>query len=1258
VRKIYTILPFLFLVITSQGQVFPVQLNTQLMPPYTPYLSDYTTSGAQKLILQLRVNDPTLTEYKCKLRITIEGVGITLKTKPNFIPQPITIEGGGIPQILYGEDMAEYFDPSNIEFAGLTQSSYSKKGKLPEGVYRFSVEVLDYNRNTVVSNKAMTIAWMVLNDPPLLNLPRNDFKATITDPLNIPFTWTPRHKGSPNAAFSTEYIFRLIELWPVNRNPYDAFLSQQPLYEIRTTNSQIVYGPAEPALIPGRKYAWQVQAIDVDGHDLFKNEGRSEVNVFQFGDPLGVPENLRLQSSNPSALTVRWDLPVAGSSPVDYRVRYRQHKNRDSEEWYENRTPEQWRAIPMLKSETEYEVQVRVEQQLQNSDYTPTEIFKTLPQGTNTFVCKDNVPLPSLPTGTGPLFKLGINDTIRAADYNVLVRRVTGGTGTYTGEGVAIVPWLNSAKVKVTFENIGVNEKFMLTSGVIKSVWDADSKFLKTVDPKINPGQNPKGGEIPLTIIATETLITIKDAAIASVTKDQDGNVTVYTTDGKTQVLQKGQSYSVVDSAGNGYVVDKDGNIVKTTAAQAIAANDRGKRSYNLTIKFEKGDGKFGFDEKKYDGIAHYYQQLENGNYIPWKAVTSSEVDALNVLIENTGIDSKKIKFEVNSSPLTPDQTGNNNITLKIRGKSQGMVEELLAVNSEGSNADAEILGKLNLVSYDQINQNVVIVPVNGAMLPKELTDRELSKQLTTIYNQSVTLWGASITSNLTVSLDAEFDDGESGLLSNYTSDMKKVINTYGRLQDNTYYLFLIAKPKSGISSLGYMPRSKQAGFIFLNNHNNDAQKLVRTMAHELGHGAFSLKHTFSEYPFLSQNSTENLMDYNYGTELLKYQWDYVHDPQRVIGLFEGDEEGECKSLLNSEYVFVHDDLSEKAYATNKEGANDAFTQEAVSEVDSILAELVKVNKNTYIYFGYVWIDDARLKLKEFDQWIDDAFNSAYGTVKKQVGISDFNLLTVVTAKFDRALREDQKKSASFREKFRPINGLDPACVKAINDYLISASRKKFVDGLDDALKERADKLKNSIRECKVEILPEIAIHYKRKVRNAYRTWGEFTILGTDYKGYILERPKGDNAPNLDNFRRYPAGTYNIGYSEDANGENTEFYDVTLYITKNSAYKLHGGNRADQSDGCLLINANSPEFDKYPEAYQYVDPDTKAKKSKPIKERGKVANSYFDHSDPNNPAYKLRKKVEEMEKQIKTTHKVETVIKKIIIDETEEKIEL
>jgi hypothetical protein len=87
------------------------------------------------------------------------------------------------------------------------------------------------------------------------------------------------------------------------------------------------------------------------------------------------------------------------------------------------------------------------------------------------------------------------------------------------------------------------------------------------------------------------------------------------------------------------------------------------------------------------------------------------------------------------------------------------------------------------------------------------------------------------------------------------------------------------------------MPINGQCGFVFLNNVS--AEGVARVAAHELGHGAFRLYHTFSSDNryILPEGTTDNLMDYNGGTALYKYQWDYIHDPQTLLFAWAEEEE-------------------------------------------------------------------------------------------------------------------------------------------------------------------------------------------------------------------------------------------------------------------------------------------------------------------------------------------------------------------------------
>ncbi|MDY3883812.1 hypothetical protein, partial [Porphyromonas somerae] len=84
---------------------------------------------------------------------------------------------------------------------------------------------------------------------------------------------------------------------------------------------------------------------------------------------------------------------------------------------------------------------------------------------------------------------------------------------------------------------------------------------------------------------------------------------------------------------------------------------------------------------------------------------------------------------------------------------------------------------------------------------------------------------------------------------------------------------------KSG-SLLGEMPRNSRFGYVFTSSAPS-TKNLARTIAHELGHGLFTLQHTFDdEYGGdNSRSNTANLMDYGTGTDLAAFQWNIMSKP-------------------------------------------------------------------------------------------------------------------------------------------------------------------------------------------------------------------------------------------------------------------------------------------------------------------------------------------------------------------------------------------
>jgi hypothetical protein len=1272
-RSIYKlVIPFLLLVsaITANAQVYPVNGTSVLIPPHSVYLSDYTSGTTDRLVLNVVLNDVTRPELRVRLRMKIEGQNVKLETKPEYIGHEIVLQGG-VPLRLSGTYLTEYFNPNALNFSGISRREFEKTSALPQGFYTFCFEVLEYNRGVKISNTICAPGWLILNDPPLVNLPRNNDKVQPMLPQNLVMQWTPRHTGSPNSAFGTEYEIKMVEVWPATRNPNDAILTSPPILETTTRSTTFIYSVAETPLELGRKYAFRIKAKSIVGAeelDLFKNNGYSEVVTFVYGDVCEVPDNIQIETAA-TKFNVKW---LGKSNHSEYVFRYRAA---GSETWYESKTAINEVNIYSLKPNTTYEYQIAGQCGVFAGQNTQIATVKTDDVGASSYSC--GLPIENFNLDPAQLIDLlKVGDVIQAGDFEVKLVKVSGSNGSFSGEGVIEVPFFNRAKVKAEFTNIAINKEMRMVSGFLNvtgagvevipsgvmDLMDDLSETLNQLDSAIKNIENNLPQPFDERSFVPDVTLNIPGPVI--VNTEQDGTVVVTDANGVDHRLPAGQETAIVDDKGNATFIDSKGKDHPVSAAVAATAI---KREYNLNLTFAEADNsRYGFDAKKLKELETKYDNL-NGNYfVPFKSIETGKTDNVVATLEGAGLDKTKIRFESGGVPLTSTPFSGDKSIVTVQGKGDREEEGLIAVYpGVDANQKDQVLGRVNVVSYNVVNKILYLVPVNGNTYSFG-SQQTLQNELNKIYGQAVVNWTVNIAQEIKINDISPFDVGSSGMLSNYTDHMKKVINEYkANIVENedTYYLFLVSNA-SNVDVNGFMPRSKQAGFILKDGHSTEAA-IARTMAHELGHGAFNLHHTFMEQGFIiPEKTTDNLMDYAGGTKLYKYQWDKIRCSAIVIGLFDSDAEGASKTLFDSKYVRLHDDLGIKAWASTKE--NDAFTKEIVIEVDTKLGELDKEEKKTYILVNYAWFDANNIGT--FEEKVSKLTTKAKEKLAKELGISDFNLLVIVNTKYDTALSAGLR-AVSFREWFFPMNGLDPSCTKAVKDYLNGDSKKKFTEGLNDALKDRALKLHEMLKECKIEKPKEIVIHYKRKGRNKYRTWGDFAIVGTDYKGYVLERPKGSDPTKLQDYKRHPAGIYNIDYSEKS-GVSGKFKNVTLNLAVHPSYILHCGNRADQSDGCLLINNNSPQFDKYPDAYQSIEDDV----NKPSEERTDnesrlrpVSNSYPDkypdkdgsaHANPENPAFKLREKVKQLEDEIKTRCKCENVIKKIIIDESEEKEEL
>ncbi|MGB4774869.1 MAG: fibronectin type III domain-containing protein, partial [Daejeonella sp.] len=406
------------------------------------------------------------TNYPCRLRFKLEGFGITIQNKNDFYVQPFYLNPGEL-VTFSGSDLEPYFNPKNLVFQGLDLNSFSRSGgKLPEGVYRISVEVLDYYQRSVVSNAGSTVLSVFLSYPPIINSPLQNSKVQALEPQNVIFQWVPRHTGSINAAYNVAYNFRLVELIPADRDPNDAIRSTRPLFETVTDQTILLYGPAEPALTAGNSYAVQVQAVEADGKDVFANNGNSEVVRFTYGDKCDLPLNVLAQLNDPNSLKFTWDaLPLQQA----FIIRYRE-ADKQTAEWFEQETYTPQYIAQGLRPGKTYEYQVKAQCMNGYGDYTQIQQFQMpdekLSQGD--FVCGKQSE-SAKPDKKQLLDVLLSGNVFTAGDFGVTVTSVTASqNGRFSGTGTITVPVLANLQFNVLFNKISINSKYQLVDGVVK----------------------------------------------------------------------------------------------------------------------------------------------------------------------------------------------------------------------------------------------------------------------------------------------------------------------------------------------------------------------------------------------------------------------------------------------------------------------------------------------------------------------------------------------------------------------------------------------------------------------------------------------------------------------------------------------------------------------------------------------------------------------------------------------------------------------
>jgi TANFOR domain-containing protein len=934
-----SILLLLLLLCQTAWAQFPVQVNTQLRPPYTLQLSEYYATGREKLVVILTNRDLNKSVVNVKLRMIIESQTVQLRTR-TYADVPVIALDAGVPVRLSLADLAPYFNPENLDFSGITRQQYMQQARLPEGFYQFCFEAIEVSSGQIASAKGCAMAWISLSDPPLLNVPRKGEAIAYKEPQNIIFQWTPRHLNSPNSAFQTEYDFQLVELWDTSLAPEIVFQSAAPLYETTTRSTTLLYGPSQPLLIVGKRYGWRVRAharSGVEEVDVFRNQGYSEIYWFTYQDTCPSPAGIAATPGTFGNLEFNW---AADRNHRSFVVTYRQ-KGKDDGAWFDQKTDQAMALVYDMQPGQVYEYRVGAFCNTEQPTFSEIKTVEVPARNSETFVNCSIVPDPDI-SNKEAIQNLKVGDVFRAGDFPVKIQEVSG-TGTFTGKGYVMVPFLGKAKVSVTFSGIQVNTGYQLISGEVVTKYGAKGEGIKDIDETLDQFRGYEGLVSRLkgltVTMDSAALKSLTDKVVKEASEELPAELAKEISQDVKQLKEAKQSYDKADAAYIAATTPEEKEAAKKKRDEAekafkdIQQKFEGKAEDAIdtevyTIAFDQAKGaNYGFDNLQ-DKYRPYHesnydtkQKEKELYYIPWKAVATGSFDWVKAYSTPSGSPLPKDLIFRSTTGTLQIQPGINSqeVNVRVYGYGAGEKNEVLAyikkIGADGKETLTEA-GSLNVVSYSKVIRKLVLVPVNTTTL--EISIQEIQSQLNAIYGKAVVQWTVQKDQPFTSAYDVDnngLDDGDSEFLSNYTAEMETLISEYEKkkaLEDDTYYLFFVSGSESK-TKLGYMPRKKTAGFIFMDLAKGES--LVKTIAHELGHGAFRLEHTYKTYASLAAGTTDNLMDTRPGgIALHKYQWDLIHDPALVIPILENDEDSEllfaqltqCLTAAGLDFAFYY----------------------------------------------------------------------------------------------------------------------------------------------------------------------------------------------------------------------------------------------------------------------------------------------------------------------------------------------------------------
>lgn len=910
--------------ISVNSQQYPVKLVPVVIPPYSMRLGDYATSTDNKLQLQVLMTDLMEPQHQTGIKFTLEaGLNAVPFARSNdFIVgmNPFLLYPGSN-VTLTNVDLRALFELQNL--GGINAVQYAQP--LSDGVYQFCFQAYDYYTKNNLSSKTCATVFLTQYDPPMLNLPQNAEKVQAMSPYaggsGIVFQWMPR-QIAPN----TKYIFTLKELWDAGQSPISGFLSSPPLWQEETYAPTLYYGLDKTQLIPGKRYAWQVQAKSgnpvlganpTEDNGVYKNNGFSEIFYFDYVENCTVPALLMAKNVGRGRVEISWSL---GGQPAGlYNVQYR--KKNSNTEWMTQQSYQSPAILTGLEDLTEYEYRVgSVCGQVQSSDenaysYSSIQYFTTNANDVdNNYQC-GIMPAVDIANKNPLQTMLGVNEVFTAGDFPVTVLSAQGSSGIYSGTGYIVVPYLAQTKVKVSFNNIMLNTDKKLIEGIIETTYDPNETAVNYASAGLGETFGDQG--------VKDVFVNFPIGNITYSATPPPGKITITGSDGNggtgsTTEYPGGKDYTFTDSNGVIWTVDENGTVTKGgTVAQGGAStssntdgvtgsgNNATVNQYTAKgIKIEwkqNTNGQFAYDtaektklpKDKYPSV----KDSENNTvYVPYKATVNKKTELFDAkvsitdpLLKDATIIFKTLSIgkAIEATEISKTDT-ERNYQLKLIGSFDYAEEEVIAVlMPKDSTSKQKVISSFRLVHLSPKTVDVSLVPLDANSQSKLQSQGDSLNQ---IYKKIGVTFNVTKDPVLDISSVVNGDtinSEDADLMSTYSSQQQQINSLYKGT--GTRYVLFVTDKKSSTGQKGYMRLNGQFGYVY-----NNAQD--KTGAHELGHGIFKLEHPWKAYG-TTQSATPLLMDYSTGEELSHLDWKQINDPAFKLYAFQGQSSGEFSDI-------------------------------------------------------------------------------------------------------------------------------------------------------------------------------------------------------------------------------------------------------------------------------------------------------------------------------------------------------------------------